>query len=313
MPYTPAELSSELRTLRKGRGVNRANLREHIGPALRQLCRVTEHDTETSARAKVVRWLATLVATLPDDTRVAATVALGLDAAARQSLLQDRVRWLAEQQHRDSRTIRRWVDEAIRLLADTAVDRAAAMSGRDRAGWRTRRLNSVLRMDKRAPECLEQRWIVAEHDGVQEIEFIFTLPAGLDTPGDDLELFVEPYYGVTLVHLEKRRADRFAFVLRLPRPLREGEEHVYSLITRRPEEGRHLFVPERRCDRFDLRVRFGRGTPPRRIWRVDEVFPRETDRHGRDGDTVAPDGVGEINLSFNDLLPGRAYGAQWSR
>jgi len=308
MPYTPAELSSELRTLRKGRGVNRANLREHIGPALRQLCRVTELDTDASARDKVVQRLAALAQRLPGDTRLAATVALGLDATARQSLLQDRVQWLAERQNRDSRTIRRWVDEAIRQLADTAVQPSVM----DRAGWHTRRLDVVLRVDKRVPECLEQRWIVAEHDGVQEIESIVTLPPGLDAPGDHLDQFIEPYYGALLIRKEKRRANRVAFALRLPRPLRAGEEHVYSVITRADSRRHYLFVPERRCDRFDLRVRFGPGVAPRRVWRVDEVFHREIGETSRDDTAVAPDEVGEIHLSFHDLLPGHGYGAQWS-
>lgn len=312
MRVDPTELAAELRALRKGRGAQKPNIQEQVGPALRELCGISESDDAAAIRHKVTSRLADLARELPQDLRLAAVAALGLQEDTQQQFLKDRVRWLADRQQRDGRTIRRRIDQAMSLLAEVATSDIHAEPRKENRGWHTRRFEAVLRMDKPTPECLERRWIVAEQDGLDEIQVSITLPPGDDGP---LDLLIEPYHGVALVARERRAANRFAFVLRLPRTLHAGDEHEYALVARVPDHQpmreHYVFVPERRCDEFDLRVRFDPDHGPDRIWSMAEVFHREIDER-TPADLLELDRVGEVHLYFDDLIPGRGYGAQWS-
>ena len=172
-------------------------------------------------------------------------------------------------------------------------------------------------MDKPTPECMDRRWIVAEDDGLDEIEVSLTLPPFGDADQDDaLDLRAEAYFGVTLVRKERRAANRFVFSLVLPRPLAAGQEHQYSLITRlpanQPMRQHYVFFPERRCDDFDLRLRFDLDNPPVKVWRVAEAFHREIDLPVDGRPTLPVDRIGEAHLTFEHLRPGHGYGARWS-
>jgi hypothetical protein len=115
-----AELVAELKTLRKGRGLQASRLPERVGPCLRAACAVSESDGMLAIRAKVSDRLSELSSQLPEELRLAALAAFAITPEARQPLYQDRVRWTALRVDRDPRTVRRRVDEAIDSLAELA-------------------------------------------------------------------------------------------------------------------------------------------------------------------------------------------------
>jgi hypothetical protein len=137
-----------------------------------------------------------------------------------------------------------------------------------------------------------------------------------DRAQPDHDLNVEAHFGVTLLGKRKVTESRFAFDLGLPAPLGIGEKHEYGLIIRVPESQpmvpRYVLFPDRRCDEFELRIRFDLDRLPSQIWRVDEVFHRDIDENRPTADLLTIDGVGEVHLSFKNLLPGHGYGAQWT-
>lgn len=76
----------------------------------------------------------------------------------------------------------------------------------------------------------------------------------------------------------------------------------------------YVCVPERRCDRFDLRVRFDRRRPPAWVRRV----VGEDLRVYESFEGVPPlavqvqvDGTGEATASFSKLKLRQGYGLQW--
>jgi hypothetical protein len=122
MTDVTAEAHVELRGLCRGRGVLAADLDARVGPALHRLAALPETADRGARRAVLTDWLRARVAGLPDDLRLVAGVALGLDPRAPHRLLKDRLGWLAVELDRDPRTVRRRADEAIRLLAEMLVD-----------------------------------------------------------------------------------------------------------------------------------------------------------------------------------------------
>lgn len=313
MSIGPIELASELKTLRKGRGLQAPRLADQVGPMLRQLCGVGENESAASIREKLTKHLRILANGLPEDLRLVVTTALALQPDSRQQFLRERVQSLAEQQRRDVRTIRRRMDEGFELLAEIAARPPADQPRGTVLGWYNERFEAILRLDKDTPECFERRRIVAELEGLETVQQSITMPRnGPDT--DDHDLYCEPLFGVTLVGRHRKPGNRFAFDLALPRTLSIGQKHEYSLLLRVPSSQQmrthYVVFPDRRLDEFELRIRFGLGREPAAIWRVEEVFHRELDEQ-QPRPMLKVDRVGEVNLLFRNLLPGHGYGAQW--
>lgn len=167
-----AELVRELKALRKGRGLYVNNVGERVGPALRDLCRVTEQDGLGEIRVRVAERLERLAADLPDDLRMATLAAFGMIPAARHPLYQERVGWIARQMERDPRTVRRRIDDAIHQLAERAVTRYACSTGPSPRPplWHVEEIRMVLLLDHAATEVLELHRIVAGQDHLRELE-----------------------------------------------------------------------------------------------------------------------------------------------
>jgi hypothetical protein len=141
----------------------------------------------------------------------------------------------------------------------------------------------------------------------------FTMPPTSDDAVPEVD--VEPVYGVTVNGVERIRRSRFVLRLGLPKPLAAGEEHEYAVITRPPTDQpmrQHLvYFPERRCDEFDLRVRFDQSRLPEQVWRMAEAFPRDVDEIRPSDEILVPDLVGEVRVTFDHPRVGFGYGAQW--
>ncbi|RZQ63625.1 hypothetical protein EWH70_13110 [Amycolatopsis suaedae] len=233
-----------------------------------------------TVRQKLSARLTELAEHLPDDLRLVTLAAFAI--SARQPLYQDRVSWAAMQVDRDSRTVRRRVDEAIDQLAELAAAVPVAAGG-----WRTAELCVAAALDRDRPEVLERRRIVADQDDLRELE--------LDSPvAGEADVF----YGGTLTGAG----------LVLPRPLSRGESHDVAVRVRLSSLPPYLVcVPGRPCDRFDLRLRFGRGSAPR-VWKLHGAFQPAPQWQG---DPQPVDRAGEVHLRFRSLTPGLAYGARW--
>ncbi|MFI9380713.1 hypothetical protein [Kutzneria sp. NPDC052558] len=289
------ELVRELKRLRKGRGVLAGGIQQRVGPAVRAACDIDAGDGPVAVRRKLTARLTELVEQLPSDLRLATLVAFAIGPEVRPGLYQDRVRWVAIRMERDERTVRRRVDEAISQVAELA----AGSSGRF-GGWRTTELSVAVALDQDRPEVLEQRRIVAEQDGLRELELVAPIPLGQAAD-------VQVLYGGTLV-----ADDPAGFTLALPTPVAKEERHDlavrFRLPTRQAMRQYLVCVPKRPCERFDLRLRFRRDDRPPTVFALHGA-PREDPP--RDGREQPVDRAGEVHVRFHQLTPGLAYGARW--
>lgn len=294
------DLTSELKSLRKGRGVFAGRMATRLGPALRATCGITEDDGPATVRRKVEARLAELVAKLPADLHQATKAAFALDAECRLPLYQERVQWAAERMDRDARTVRRKVDHAIAQLAELVADEPE----RD-GSWHTSELRVAVALDRDRPEVLVQRRVVAGQDDLRRLEVSAPLP--VPRRGADVRVL----YGGTLVD----GRDGADLALALPVPVHRGGAHEFAVTFRLPAGQCVLSLlecaPEHPCDLFDLRVRFDRDRPPPRVWALPGAFRPERRDPACQGHRHPVDGAGEVHLRFRGLIPGLTYGARW--
>lgn len=299
------ELIQELKSLRKGRGVFAGRIGERVGPNLRLLCGITADDGPVAIREKVAGRLVELAAQLPSDMCLATVAAFALGTDVRQPLYQDRIQWAAIRIERDSRTVRRRVDEAIDQLADLVATTPRTPAG----GWGTEELHVAVALNCLHPEVLERHRVVADHDGLREL--VFASPLAVGRRYQDVDVL----YGGTLRERGLATHDRPAFALELPEPLSRGESHEFAIRFRlvRPQATRAsvVHVPEQRCALFDLRVRFGRDRTPPHVWTLHDVHEAAGADPVRHGHPHPVDRAGEVHLRFSRLVPGLAYGVSW--
>jgi hypothetical protein len=123
-------------------------------------------------------------------------------------------------------------------------------------------------------------------------------------------------YGGRLAEPEQASDTRMRIQLRLPRPLQATERHEYSVMTTLPPtmtmQQHYAYTPLTRCDSFELRIRFDPQHPPERIWRVADAFHRDLDERTIEGQPLHLDACGDLQVAFEDLLPGHGYGIQWA-
>ncbi|MEU4246931.1 hypothetical protein AB0F15_05915 [Amycolatopsis sp. NPDC026612] len=280
-----AELVRELKSLRKGRGLQASRLPDRVGPSLRSTCAIAESDGMVAIRTKVSGRLSELAAHLPDDLRVATLAAFAISPEARQPLYQDRVRWAADRLDRDPRTVRRRVDEAIELLAELAM---GAPDNSSPGNWHTASLTVALVLDE--PCVFEQHRVVADQDGLRSFDLAAGAPDGM------------VLYGGTLSE---------GCAVELPRPLSRGESWEFAAVFAAEPATHMVYVPRHRCEVFDLRVRFGKAGPAE-VLTLDGAFERDISDPGYRGRALPVDAAGEVHLQFRHLTPGLVYGARWA-
>jgi hypothetical protein len=117
------DLSSELRLLRRGRGVMVSNLRTRIGPTLRMRAGIGDSAGLSETRERILAYLNSLAEALPIDLRSIFCVTLALNQDTQFRFLEERREWLASRLNRDVRTVSRRFNEALDLLdsADSEV------------------------------------------------------------------------------------------------------------------------------------------------------------------------------------------------
>jgi hypothetical protein len=316
MAAEPAQLIAELKRLRKGRGLQSASIEGIIGPALREVCGVAAGDGPAAVRDRVTNHLAALADCLPPDLALIVRVALGLQSEVGGQFLHERVEWLARNQDRDTRTIRRRIDDGLTRLAEAATGPIERRPDDHQHGWHVQCFDAVLRLDAPTPTCFERRTIVADRDGLREITILYTIPPAAGAVTAQHGLHVEIHYGARLLSHTKISESLFRFVLALPETLDRGDEHEYCMIFRLPDDQpmrpHYLYVPERPCDRFELRVRFRHDRAPAAVERIDSAFHRSMDEATEAPELITVNGVGEALVIFEDLTPRLGYGLRWS-
>ena len=276
-------LVDELKRLRRGRGVLSPGIEVLAGPGLRMLCGITELDGPAAGRQKLTKRLGELATRLPDDLGLALLAALAIHPEARHPLLKDRMSWLAGCIGKDDRTARRRADDACALLAESAADE------RPDDGWYVASFDALVRRYQRPIYWLALR------------------------PGHDVGVSV--LYGGRLSRRERPSESHFRFAITLPSVLRAGQPHEYGIELRvppgQPMRPHYVFVPLRRCDRFELRIRFDPTRLPGSIWVVTGAPMRVVDDAQPSGEPLRVDAAGEIRHEFHDLTQGLGYGVQW--
>jgi hypothetical protein len=306
-------LGDELSRLRRGRGVMAADLPDRLGPALRRMAGIEPGGHADDARQRLIGILEELAAGLPEDLGTAFAAALALREDVRFRFLDERMQWLAKSMQRDARTARRRADEAIRLVEAAAT--APAVRSREYEDWHLTRLRALLLLDRAEPSAIEERIVVAASD-LTEITIATSIPVpdGGHPAARRAELRV--LYGGTLIRSTWPTATYFRYAIRLPRPLRRGESHEFGVsITTpcgQPFNPRYAIQPLRRCDEFDLRIRFGAAGRARTVWGIAGLPRGMADDFADPEALVHPDAVGDIHLRYEHLKTGLVYGARWS-
>jgi hypothetical protein len=272
-----------------------------------------EHDP-AALRQRVIAQLNACARRLPEDVAMAARAALGLHPDAAEPRLQGRVAWLARRLGREERTALRRINEAETLLAEEIIrelERRRAYPAGD--GWHVAWDRTLVRLDAPTMEAYEDRRIVADRDGLEEITLGLNLPCAPGSSGPDLH--AEVRYGGRLIRHERPVPQRSQLVIGLPRPLAVGETCEVGIVTRlRPghvARPHYVLTAVRPCRFFQVRVRFDPARPPRWVRRVsgEPVRMMDTPRPGRE--TLTLDAAGEICAQFDRPAMHLAYGVQW--
>jgi hypothetical protein len=322
----PAAIIRELRMLPRGRGVLAEDLDRRVGPLLRELCGVAESDDAGTLRRKVGQRLAALAGRLPNDLGHAVRMALALGGSSGDRFLKDRVDQLASTIRRDPRTAKRRVDEGLRRLAEIITSElGSALRGGNRYapdGWYVNVLRANLLLDRDPPQLIERREIVATTAELDAVVAAISAPPTSDEAAR-MAVRMDVLQGGMLSHVDHPTSGHYQGVIRLPTTLQPGSSHEYTVMftasARSSMPPCYALTPLRRCDIFELRVRFDPAELPSSVWALNGVPPSVfAESVGPDSDPTVRhqglrvDSVGEVQITFTDLYPGLSYGVRWS-
>lgn len=305
-------LTEDLKTLRKGLGVQDPKISTKVGHALAQVCGVAANDSPAMVTKKVCTRLELLLDRLPLAQRDLGRATLGYGGTATDPYTK-RLKALGDAIDRDIRTMQRRADDLIRRIAELACLEAATPVVRRDPPWHTTWLQVILLVDQPAVEVLETRRIVSHRSNLTEIEHSMSvLPVdGLTHPLDLAAFGVEVLGGGAVGNLRKVASNRIAFQLRPPRTLDLHDTHEFVLRVRLPYISPfYVCTPAHPCERFDLRARFGLPRPPR-IWRIEGEFAIEANDPLPARTLLGTDAAGEVRAVFEHLEAARSYGIGW--
>ncbi|HEX7307363.1 MAG TPA: hypothetical protein VF330_30955, partial [Lentzea sp.] len=152
MRFPADQLLGELKTLRKGLGVETDDIEPRVGKGLRWLCAVEEGDTGERVRRKVRGQLSALVTQCNPDQQYLLRAALGLSAATVPKMYQERIKEVADLTFVDPRTVQRRIDSALGRLVQLALESRRQVDVQRRPPWHTGDLRVVISFDLRVPE-----------------------------------------------------------------------------------------------------------------------------------------------------------------
>lgn len=307
-------LGEELGRLRRGRGVMAGDLPGRLGPTLCRMAGIEPDGNSEDIRKRLIGFLEDLAAGLPQDLRTAFAAALALREDVRFRFLDERMEWLADQLERDARTARRRADEAIRVIDATASSAAREAGGYE--DWHLARLRTLLLLDRAEPLAIEERTLVAARDCLSEISIATSIPAPHGAHIREQAAELKVLYGGSLIGSTWPTATYLRYAIRLPQPLRRGQSHEFGISittpSSQPFNPRYAIQPLRRCDEFDLRIRFGAAERRQTVWRIAGLPRGMVDDFVDPDALVHPDASGDIHMRYQQLKTGLVYGARWS-
>jgi len=208
-----------------------------------------------------------------------------------------------------------WFAQFRRPAAASAPGLADTTASSEDADWYVESFDALLRLDVEPVEAIERRVITAARDFVRELSTSIRVPRDHAESAEAHALQVELLRGGQLALKEQPHENYDGNVIVLPRPLAAGERHEYALRIRLPAgqqmASHYVHVPFRRCDSFELRVRFNPAQLPAAIWPVDGA-PITVIYEGRQlRDILVPDRFGEVCVQYHDLHVGLGYGICW--
>lgn len=308
----PSEFQRELRELCRGRGVHGPDLPGRLGPAI--AARVGG-GSPAAQRGKLVEWLTGYLGLLPAELQLVASVGLGLHPPAEARFLGSRLQWLGEHVDREQRTVRRRLDEALTFLAELVLSAEAAGPATTSVPsdeWYFSSIRTLVSLDRREPEVIEERTIVPARAGLGTVTLAMSVARAAD--GSTPEVGADILYGGLLSRAERPSNSQFRFVIELPKALGPDEEHRLCLRYRIGAGQRmpphYALTPMSRCDEFRLRIRFPLPAP--QVWLLPGVLPRSLDDDPGELRTISPDRVGDAVVRFGPLQRGLGYGLRWS-
>jgi hypothetical protein len=316
---TPVEdltkgVTDEIRTLRKGPGLQAGDLDSRLGPLLGELA----GGGDAAVRRKnLMAAMSQCTAQLPGEYRVAVEASLALSAEPiHEPLFTKRVTWLAGHLDREYRTALRRIGQAELRLAELIATELRDRRGRipsSAEGFYVDELRTLLRLDTEILVSEEDRRIVSTREDLTEVTVLLDLPREANELGADLQ--AEIRYGGRLLRRQQPSRNRFRFVLRLPEPLQPGQVHSYGLSLRMPRRmlrlPHYLVTPECQYNRFDLRIRFDPERLPAWVRRVEGETVRQFEEAQPPTRPLVPDAAGEVSQGFSGLTMFLGYGIQW--
>jgi hypothetical protein len=314
MPDIEDVLVREFTTLRRGWGLQHTVLRERVGPTIARWCELPPDAGDRDIRRRVEDAIQEIG--LSPQLSLVIRAALAMESPFRYPRLSDREERLAVELECSPRTARRRVEDAFRVLAREIAARRGPdnLDDPDR-GWIVRRFKALVRLDRIAPELIEERTIVAVRDGVRRISARFSVPRTLDGVTGQREVVADVQQGARIALAERQGDGHFHYILDLPKQLSRGDELSYTMVFQildgEPIRDYYAFVPLITCESFQLRVRFDPARPPRVVWRLDRTPPRVLADPATPGPALPLDGAGEVALEFTDLERGYGYGLSW--
>lgn len=194
---------------------------------------------------------------------------------------------------------------------------AAAISEREAPhGWYVKSLVTLVLLDREVPAALEERTIVATRDALGEIITTMSIPRHPDDGSGQHGAEITVLSGGRLEMREQPHESQFRQVIALALPLAAGEEHLYRLEIRIPPDqpmiNHAVHVPLQRSDHFDLTTRFPQDRMPSSVWVISGVPPAVLRDREPQGRQIIPNRFGEVNVAFEELLQGHAYGLRWA-
>lgn len=301
-----SQLKTELARLRKGRGIGRPGLLSMLGPLFQDILDVSPDTAEEEARTRLLTLLNGEVSGLPADLRLLVQAAFGITSS--HPLLHQRLADVGSLLQRDARTLRRRLTDADQLLADRIVLRYAPRQGLVRPGFHWVSYHFDVDVSTPSPVFVSTRTLVATVDQLTEIGEVVSIPI----VGDSDSLQVEGVSGCTYVGRDSLSATSWRLRFSLPRPVALGE--TYDTVVRFTWPGRDwiqpvaAIVPMRPVDRFGVSASFGSPRTCSTAWVLNGTLPTAI------GDP-SPDQMittESVDVEFDDLLLGHAYGIAWT-
>jgi len=314
-------LTTELRGLSSGKGIEDPNITKRIRPMLRRVCGIPDEAGPERARELLVERLRELLPVLDSDQQKVVGAAFPLYEIWRAPFKNQRIAKILPELEVAERTAIRWLDEACERLAQAALNQPAAPSAgaaTSSSPWHTKSVEVAVVLDLATPEIHEHRTIVANQDGLSEVELSLTwaLVDGKFAQADLDGLTVDVLYGGTVVTTILQSDRRVGFTLKLPRPLGRNKEHEYAfrikLAPHHPIEPFYVCTPRYPCESFRMHVRFGADKVPHSLWKIHRTLPSEIGDSVIAREAASVDSCGEAHIDFLDLEPNLSYGLRWS-